>query len=128
MKVADSSYLIEGLLREASLLENETFVAPDLSLYEVVNTLWKHQTMLRDLHNSSERIRLFLELISTEIIQLVRPDRKLLDEAYSLSFRHRLPIYDTIFVALALELGLDLKTFDSRQFKILTKEKNLKSS
>ncbi len=122
MKVADSSYLIEGLLREASLLENEIFVAADLSLYEVVNTLWKHETILRDLSDSSERIRLFLELISTETIQLVRPDRKLLDESYSLSVKHRLPIYDTIFVALALELGLELKTLDSSQSKILTKE------
>jgi hypothetical protein len=39
MKVADSTYLIEALLREASILENESFIAPDLALYEVVNTL-----------------------------------------------------------------------------------------
>jgi predicted nucleic acid-binding protein len=124
MKVADSSYLIEGILRDASLLENERFVAPDLSLYEVVNTLWKHETILRDLSDSSERIHLFLELIATETIQLVRPDRKLLDESYSLSVKHRVPIYDMIFVALALELGLELKTLDSRQSKILTKEQH----
>ena len=123
MKVADSSYLVEGLLREASLLENETFVAPDLSLYEVVNTLWKHEIVLRDLSDSSTRIRLFLELISTETIRLVRPDRRLIHQAYSLSVEHRLPIYDMIFVALALELGLELKTFDSKQSKILTKKK-----
>ena len=41
MKVADSSYLIEGILRDAALFENETLVAPDLALYEVVNTIWK---------------------------------------------------------------------------------------
>jgi predicted nucleic acid-binding protein len=41
MKVADSSFLIEALLRDASLLENENFIAPDLALYEVVNTLWR---------------------------------------------------------------------------------------
>jgi predicted nucleic acid-binding protein len=128
MKVADSSYLIEALLREASLLENEVFVAPDLTLYEVINTLWKHQTLLKDLHNSTERIHLFHELITSEIIQLVRPDRKLLDEAYSLSLKHQQPIYDTIFIALALQLGLELKTFDSRQSKTLLKEKNLSRS
>jgi predicted nucleic acid-binding protein len=41
MKVADSSFLIQALLRDAGLLENETFIAADLALYEVVNTLWK---------------------------------------------------------------------------------------
>ena len=123
MKVADSSYLIEGILRDAALFENETLVAPDLALYEVVNTIWKHETILKDLSESSVRIRLFLELISNETVQLVRPDGALLDEAYSLSVKHRLPIYDMIFVALSSALGLELKTFDFRQSKILAKEK-----
>ncbi len=122
MKVADSSYLTAGLLRDASLLENEKFVAPDLALYEVVNALWKHETIVKDLRDSSVRIRLFSELISTEAVQLIRPDGKLLGETYSLSIKHRAPVYDTIFVALALELGLDLKTFDSRQSTIMSKE------
>jgi predicted nucleic acid-binding protein len=121
MKVADSSYLTEALLRDASILEGEVFVAPDLSLYEVANTLWKHEALLKDVQNSLEYIRLFHELVSNKIIQLVRPDRRLLDKAYSLSLKHQLPIYDTIFVALALELGLELKTFDSRQSRILDK-------
>jgi predicted nucleic acid-binding protein len=123
MKVADSSYLIEGLLRDASLLEGEVFVAPDLTLYEVANTLWKHQTLLKDIRNSSEYIHLFQELVSTRSIQLVRPDRRLLDDAYSLSLKHQLPIVDTIFVALALELGLQLKTFDAAQSRMLDKER-----
>jgi len=59
MNVADSSYLIEGLLREASLFEDEKFVARDVSLYEVANTLWKHEVILGDIRDSSERIHLF---------------------------------------------------------------------
>jgi predicted nucleic acid-binding protein len=49
LKVADSSYLIEGILRNATLLESESFLSPDLALYEVVNALWKHETLMRDL-------------------------------------------------------------------------------
>ena len=64
MKVADSSYLIEGLLRNASLLEHETFVSPDLALYEVINTIWKHETLIKDAMDSWARISLFLELVS----------------------------------------------------------------
>ena len=123
MKVADSSYLIEGILRDATLLENEPLVCPDLALYEVVNTLWKHETLLHDLEDAQERIELLLDLISNERIQLVRPDRKLLSETYTLSIKHAETIYDCIFIALALQLKTELATFDAKQSSILSKEK-----
>ena len=124
MKVADSSYLTEGILRDAALLEKETLVSPDLALYEVVNTLWKHEILIGDVKDSQERIELLLDLISNEQVRLVRPDKKLLNESYALSLKHRLPIYDSIFVALALQLNMDLATFDNKQSTVLTKEKH----
>jgi predicted nucleic acid-binding protein len=123
MIVADSSYVVEGILRDASLLENEVIIAPDLALYEIINTLWKHEVLIGDLGDSPARIHILLELVSTEIIQLVRPDEKLIDDAYRLSVKHKAPFYDTIFVALALQLGLELKTFDERQVGILSEER-----
>jgi len=123
MKVADSSYLIEGILRDASLLEDETFLSPDLALYEVINTLWKHEILIKDLKESWARISLFLVLISAETVRLVRPDKKLLEETYALARKHRVPTYDMVFVALALELGLELKTYDSRQTAIISEER-----
>jgi len=123
MKVADSSYLIEGILRNAGILENETFIAPDLALYEVVNTVWKHEALIGDLPDSALRIGLFLELVSAETVQLLRPDKKLLDETYSLSVKYKLPTYDMVFVALALQLDLELETFDDRQSMIFAKER-----
>ena len=123
MKIADSSYLAEGILRDATLLENEVLVSPDLALYEVVNTLWKHEALIGDLDDAQQRIELLSGLVSARRVQLVRPDRKLLDQAYALSIKHRLPIYDSIFVALALELKIGLATFDAKQSKILTDEK-----
>ena len=126
MKIADSSYIIEGILRDATLLENETLVSPDLVLYEVANTLWKHETLIGDLRDSQQRIELLLDLVSNERVQLVRPDRKLLNETYALSLKHRLPIYDSIFVALALQLKIELATFDSKQSNVLRQEKQIK--
>jgi len=123
LKVADSSYLIEGILRDATLLENEPLVCPDLALYEVVNTLWKHETLLHDLEDAQERIELLLDLISNERIQLVRPDRKLLSETYTLCVKHAETIYDCIFIALALQLKAELATFDGKQSSILSEEK-----
>jgi predicted nucleic acid-binding protein len=123
LKVADTSYLIEGILRDATLLENQTLVSPDLALYEVVNALWKHETLIGDLRDSQQRIELLLDLVSNQRVQLVRPDKKLLNETYALSLKHRLPIYDSIFIALALQLKMELATFDSKQSTVLSREK-----
>ena len=123
MIVADSSYLIEGILRDARLIENETIVAPDVALYEVIITLWKHETMIGDLDDSSSHIGLLLEMVSAGVILLVRPDRKLFNETFVLSVKHRTRVYDTVFVALALQLALELKTCDEKQAKILSKER-----
>jgi predicted nucleic acid-binding protein len=123
MKVADSSFLVEGILRDASIFEDETFVAPDLALYEVANTLWKHESLIGDLKDSSILLDMFLELVSNRTIELLRPDKELLNETYRLSIRYRRTVYDTVFVALALQLGLELKTFDKMQSMILSKER-----
>jgi len=119
LKVADTSYLIEGILRDATLLENETLVSPDLALYEVVNALWKHETLLHDLKDAQERIDLLSELVLNGRVQLVRPDGKLLKETYALSGKYSLAIYDSVFIALALQLKMELATFDSEQSKVL---------
>jgi predicted nucleic acid-binding protein len=123
LKVADSSYLIEGILRDAALLENEILVSPDLALYEVVNALWKHEKLLRDLKDPRERIELLLGLVSNERVQLVRPDRRLLNETYALSVKHGLSIYDSVFITLALQLKMELATFDSKQSSVLSEER-----
>lgn len=123
MIVADSSYLVEGILRNARLIEDETIVAPDLALYEVVNTLWKHEAVIGDLDDSSSHIDLFMQLVSTGAIVLVRPDGKLVNETCALSVKHKTPVYDTVFVALALQLELELKTYDEKQAKMLSKER-----
>jgi len=123
LKVADSSYLTEGILRDAALLEREAFVSPDLALYETVNALWKHETLLHDLKDSKQRIELLSDLVSNNHIQLIRPDRKLLNQTYALSVKHSRPIYDCVFIALALQLKMELATFDGKQSRILTVEK-----
>jgi predicted nucleic acid-binding protein len=121
--VADSSYLVEAILRNASLFEGDTFIAPDLALYEIPNTMWKHQILFADLKEPSPFLDLFFQLLESETIQLVRPDERLLKRAYALSVKHRSPLYDTVFISLALDLDLELKTFDDNQKRILSKEK-----
>ena len=121
MIVADTSYLVEGLLRDASLLQEDT-LSPELALYEVANTVWKHEFILRDLKNSWRYLEVFLQLVSEGKVLLVTPDKEILQEAHELSGRYRTSVYDTVFVALALDLGLELKTFDNAQTRIFSKE------
>ena len=59
---------------------------------------------------------------------MVRPDEKLVKDTYAFSTKHRVPVYDAIFVALALGLGLELKIFDNRQVEILSREKHSNTS
>lgn len=123
MIAADSSFLIEAIFRDADLFEGEVFVAPDLALYEVVNVIWKHEALIRDLREASRYLDVVDDLISSEVIVLVRPDGDLVREAYTLSLRHRASFYDTVFVALALKLNLELRTFDEEQSRIFSEEK-----
>jgi hypothetical protein len=50
--------------------------------------------------------------MSNEPFQLVRPDRRLLNETYALSIKYGLSIYDSVFITLALQLKIELATFD----------------
>jgi predicted nucleic acid-binding protein len=117
--IADSSYLVEGLLKDASLLGREAIVAPDLALYEVINAVWKHEVMLKDIKDGKPYIDQLFELASTQALQFVRPDRKIVAEAYKLALKKKCTFYDAIFVALAQELKLNLKTFDDAQRNLM---------
>jgi predicted nucleic acid-binding protein len=128
MIVADTSYLVEAILRNSELFKEETLIAPDLAYYEVLNVIWKHETSIQDLPDAAAYLSIMEELISSDTIRLVRPDGRLVRDAYDLSIRYGTPIYDTVFVALALRLELELRTFDKAQARILSEESaNLKT-
>lgn len=42
---------MEGLLKRKRLLEEDQILTPDLALYEVANSIWKHQHILKDLED-----------------------------------------------------------------------------
>jgi predicted nucleic acid-binding protein len=123
MIVADSSYIVEGLLRNVSILESETIVAPDLALYEVVNTLWKHECKLRDIPHAGPYLESFIELLASRTIQLLHPDGSLIKKAYNLASEEGIPFYDAIFIALAIDIRLELKTYDETQRRIIVQRK-----
>ena len=115
MIVTDSSYIIEGLLKNSSLLKDQQIITPDLAFYEVANAIWKHETLLKDIKNGKAFLNIFNELIQNKTIQLIRPDNNIIQNAYILATKKITTFYDTIYVALAQDLKLELKTYDKKQ-------------
>lgn len=122
--VADSSYVVEGLLKNSSLFEDYVVCCPDYSLYEILNAVWKHQILLKQIKDSRTIIDTFFDLISAEGIQFMSLKERTIRNAYNLAVKTKMPIYDVVFVILAQELGVELKTFDKRQAVIFKKYGN----
>lgn len=103
---------MEGLLKDASLLQDEVVVAPDVALYEVINAVWKHEKLLRDLKDGRPYVRALLELVESGQVRLVRPWPELVEASYDVAEKHKITFYDSVFICLANLLDLELKTFD----------------
>lgn len=121
MRVADSSYVAEGVLKRKEFFDEDFLLTADLAMYEVLNSIWKHQILLRDLKDGKPFATALHDLVESGKIRLVRPWKELMEEAYELATKTRRPVYDTVFVALARDLGLPLATFDKRQSDLLGK-------
>lgn len=111
------------MLKEKELLEGQVVVAPALAAYEVANSIWKHERVLKDLKEGGEYLSILYDLVDSGAIVLVEPDRGLAAKSYALASEHGISVYDAAFVALALDLGVKLMTFDGRQEAIFTEER-----
>ncbi len=113
---------MEGLLKRKKLLEEDQILTPDLALYEVANSIWKHQLILKDLEDGLPYVSILYAMVDSGAIRTVQPDEELLKRSYAMAARNMVSMYDTIFVSLALEIGLELKTFDGQQSRIMRLE------
>jgi predicted nucleic acid-binding protein len=115
LKVVDSSYLVEGLLKSRKLLEADLLITLDLALYEVANSIWKHEFLLKDVKDGTEYLSILQGLVETGAVRLLHASTDALKIAYSLATENKRSIYDAAFVSLALELDSELSTFDRSQ-------------
>jgi len=113
------------LLKHKKLLGKDEFLTPDLALYEITNSVWKHQYILKDLENGLPYISILYDLVDSGAIKIVSPNEKILFRSYDIAARSKASIYDAIFIALALETNLELKTFDKQQTEIMLHETKL---
>jgi predicted nucleic acid-binding protein len=119
--VADTSYVIEGLLSNFSLIrQHENIYFLIYSVSEVINAIWKRQILLKRLsqEEANGTIAFFFRLILNDNIRLLDLEQKDFMAAYVIAAKTRLTVYDTSFIVLANKIGLELKTFDKKQARI----------
>ena len=117
MKVIDSSALVKYVVKEPGWKKVEEFilagcVTVDLALKELGNALWKR--VIRKELDQSLATKL-MNIILTRRLVRIYPQEPLLVKALELSANISLPIYDTIYIALARELKSELITSDIKQ-------------
>lgn len=122
MRVADSSFIVEALLKRKELFQEDFLVTVDLAVYESVNSIWKHQFLIKDLNDGLPYVSVLYGFIESGRIRAIHPGEGLMRRGYSLAAKNKLSIYDAISVALALELDLELATFDKRQAELMRDE------
>lgn len=124
MKVIDSSSLIKFFSKEkdwekvASII-SEGVITLDLSVKEVANALWKK--VIKEEITENLVIKIVSDLIKKEAILIVNQEEYII-EALRMSIRDKIPIYDSLFIALAKTNKLDLITSDNRQYETAVKE------
>jgi predicted nucleic acid-binding protein len=122
MIVADSSFIVEGVLVDGNLLRQETMVAPDLVVYETVGAIWKHEALLGRISDGTGFLSVLSDLIKSNRLLALRPDEELIGDAYAMAVRYHVHPHDAIFVALAVATGLELETLDASQRALYEKE------
>lgn len=127
MIVADSSFIVEGLLKDKKLFADDQIIAPELAIYEVTNAIWKHEHLLKDLENGRPYLSIFFSLIQAGKITVLSPNESLMQESYSIAERNRITVYDAVFISLAIKLGLTLRSYDRVQTQALQFENGGKS-
>lgn len=89
-------------------------LAPSLFHAEVANALWKYaRAGLLDKPTMMTRLDEALGLVDS-----FEPDERLVTEALSLSVVHQHPVYDMLYVVLAMRYGAKLISADSKLIKL----------
>jgi predicted nucleic acid-binding protein len=113
--IVDASVAVKWVVNErgseqARLLSRARLEAPDLLLIECANILWK-KVRVRDLTRTDAAARLVL---LRQAPVTLADSRSLLETALELSFDLRHPVYDCVYLALALRRDVPLVTADER--------------
>jgi len=119
--VIDASALTAIILKEEgweSLLDvSDLFLSVDLVLKETANAVWAASLSGRiSEDNAKEAFSLLKEFIDHNVI--LRPQARYMDKAFELALKHRITVYDSLYIALSIEEASPLLTLDSEQARV----------
>ncbi len=124
MIVIDASALVKYILHEEHWEDISKFIREKRPLYsvdhiakEVCNALWKHY--IRGIVSKDivfKLMKAFMKLVQTEVI-ILEPEYRYLYTALEIAIEHKLPLYDTLYVAQAKHYG-ELLTSDKEQAEV----------
>jgi predicted nucleic acid-binding protein len=121
--VADSSYIVDGLLNGDEEFGREPMIAPELAVYEVVNAILTRERVLGVKQLGVPYVGALFQVIEASLLEVVGSSEGLMTEAYEIASRNGVGVYDCVFVALALRTGAPLMSHDRGQLKVLEREK-----
>lgn len=124
MKVVDSSALVKYVVREDGWRNirkhlEEGCATVELALKEVANALWKRSLSADIQHDFATKV--LESIVKLKPFKVVAQDDVLLD-ALELANKHKVTVYDALFIALAKRLSCPLVTSDAEQAKAAERE------
>lgn len=119
--VVDTSVLIQRFIRElytaeagvllARMVQGDSLYVPEFCLSECVNVFWKKVRFQGLPPTEAEQFINELLALPLQIVSV----KNLLPRAFEIGLAHQLAIYDSLYIALALNLNCPLITVDDRQ-------------
>ncbi|MBW4492591.1 MAG: type II toxin-antitoxin system VapC family toxin [Oscillatoria princeps RMCB-10] len=119
--LVDTSVVIEYFIRQTHTPEARVLVArmgegdrlyiPEFGLLECANVLWK-EVRFRGMPET-DAAQSILDMLDLPF--QILPVSNLLPSALQIGLSYQLPVYDSLYIALALDRGFPLITVDRRQ-------------
>jgi len=127
--VIDASSLTKYLLKEPFWEEVERYLleediySVDHVLKEALNAVWRNCVLLKlfDEDTALEKLKVLMILLREGVIH-IEPELQYLEKALHIALKHRITVYDALYIVQALELGATLLTSDKGQGEVARKE------
>ena len=117
--MVDASAVVAFFLREEGWENLKPYMKRGFSVDHVVkefyNAVWKATYLLKTLdHESTRRVlELFNSYVKNNLI--LEPEEKYINEAFNIALERGITVYDSLYIALALDKKTPLLTLDEKQ-------------
>jgi predicted nucleic acid-binding protein len=124
--VIDASVVVKFILKEegwnkvADFLKTGT-ISVDLVIKETVNAIWK-RVMRKEisLEEAKSMFEAMKEILNKAVI--IENEMDYIDEAFEISIKRNVTVYDSLYIALAKKKKLELLTADEIQAQVASLE------